>query len=901
MAKPYGLSWAISLALLLAVSASSAGAAESVPSGKLPAGATPTHYQLELTVIPSEDRFQGRVKIDVTLDQATRLIWLHGRDLAAEQASVVTADGTSVPATFQEIDDSGYAKLQTERPVGPGDVSLVIDYSAPFNQSPEGLFQVTRDNRAYAYTQFQPLRARRTFPSFDEPRFKTPFDIAVTVAGDDIAISNAPERETEALGEGRRRVVFETTAPLPTYLIALAVGDFDVVEWDPIPPNAQRTRPLPLRGIAAKGKGGQLAYALEQTAAMLAILEDYFGSPYPYAKLDIVAVENFGPGGMENAGAIFYRPEFVLFGDAPSIFQLRGYAYIHAHELAHSWFGNLVTPAWWDDLWLNEAFATWMADRVVHAWRPEAFDNRGPVRGTNRALWSDRLGSARQIRQPIESDHDVSNAFDIITYTKGGSVLAMIEQYLGREAFRDGVRLFMARHGHGVATAEDFFAALSESAQDPDVLRAFRSFVEQPGTPRVQVDWRCDASGGAEVTLKQSRGLPPGSHGKAGQRWSIPLCLAYPDDETRHSRCLVMGAPETTVSLDTKSCPAWILPNEQGAAYLTFTLPEPGWDALIADFERLAPSEALALVGSVGAAYEAGLVDTSRLIAVARQAARSRHWDVARAPMADLRELKVLILPREQRPAALALLRDIYRPTLAQFDLSDAALAREEANSDRALLRAELLWFLALDAEDPALHAQLSRLAQAAVGYGGDGAFRQDVLHPNLLRAGLIAGLQEVGLPFAEFLIARLQDSDDAVLRNHILRALAFQTNPALVQRVWELILDPDFPRRDASRLLRHQGDRADNREVLFDWIVANHEAITQRLPRSHLAWLPWRAWTFCDLNSRDRVEAFFGPHAAEHQGGPRALANVLEAIEICAAVQQAQRADAVQAVAAGE
>ena len=898
-AKLRKLSRALLLATLLIVWAAGAAQAQSAPTGKLPGGVTPTHYRLDLTVIPAEDRFSGQVEIDVTLDQATRLIWLHGRELEVEDATVVTAEGARLPASYREIENSGYAKLETEQAIGPGKATLVFRYNAPFNQSLEGLYQVKDDNQAYAFTQFEPLRARRAFPSFDEPRFKTPFDIAVTIGGDDTAISNGPELESVELGNGRRRVAFQTTAPLPTYLVALAVGEFDVVEWTPIAPNGIRSRPIPLRGIAAKGKGGKLAYALEHTAALLTILEDYFASPYPYAKLDLVAIEEFNSGGMENVGAIFYREAFILLDDRPSIYQLRDYAYIHGHELAHSWFGNLVTPVWWDDLWLNEAFATWMASKVVHAWRPDEFDDRGPIRGTNWALWSDRLVSARQIRQPVESDHDVANAFDRITYTKGASVLSMVEQYMGPAAFRDGVRSFMAGHRHGVATAEDFFAALSDSADDPGILRAFRSFVEQPGTPRVAVDWSCDESGAAEVTLKQSRALPLGSKGDAARSWTIPICLAYGDGAERRGSCLLMSAPEQTLMLPSTSCPTWILPNEGGAAYLTFTLPDRGWAALIENFDQLPPSEALALVGSIGAAHEAGLASTSRLLQVAEQAAGSPHWDVAVAPMRDLRELKFFLLPRAQRPAALAAMRDLYRPALARFDMSDAALAQDEDTSDLALLRADLLWFLALDAEDPELRAQLGRLGQAYLGYGSDNKLHPELLHPNLVRVALIAGLQEAGLPFAEALIGWLAESDDAVLRRHIIRALAYQTDRPIVERVWELILNPAFSRREAGQLLRRQGDQVDNREVLFDWMVENYDEIVARLPRSHRAWLPWRAWTFCDRASRDRVEAFYKDRVAAHQGGPRALANVLEAIEICAAVAQGQGADVLEAIAA--
>lgn len=891
----------LALVAVFTLAVAGAALAQSVPTGKLPDGVTPTRYQLELDVAPAAERFAGVVRIDVTLDDATRSIWLHGRGLEASDAHVLTPDGARVPAAFTEVEGTGVARLTTDRPVGPGTATLVIAYSAPFNQSLEGLYQVKRDGHAYAYTHFQPLAARRAFPGFDEPRFKTPYDIAVTIGGDDVAVSNAPERETIALGDGRRRVVFETTKPLPTYLVALAVGEFDVVEWAPIPPNAVRDRPVPLRGIAPKGKGGKLAYALEHTAPLMAILEDYFASPYPYAKLDIVAVAEFNAGGMENVGAIFYREHYVLMDETPSIYQLHGYAYIHAHELAHSWFGNLVTPAWWDDLWLNESFATWMSDRVVHAWRPDEFDDRGPVRRANWAMRTDRLGSARRVREPIESEHDIATAFDSITYSKGGGVLSMIERYIGADAFRDGVRRFMDRHAHGVATAEDFFAALSETARDPGLMPAFRSFVEQPGTPLVETDWSCRPNGATDLTLKQSRSLPLGSRGAPGLRWSIPICLAYSEAGERRRQCLLMTKAEQTTTLPTTVCPDWILPNESGAAYLNFALTGRGWDALIETVDDRPPSEALTLIASIWAAYEAGLVSTRRVLRAAEAAARSLHWDMASAPMQLLRDVKNFVVPPDRRTTAIAVLRRIYRPALARFDLSDAALAATEASSDLALLRGDLIWFLALDAEEPDLRARLSRLGQAFVGYGTDGALHRDRLHPNLVRVALIVATQEVGLPFADALIALRRKTDDAVLREHIIRALGYQTDRAMLERAWQLILEPSFPRRDAGQLLRRLGHRVDNREVLFAWMVENYDALIERLPRGYRAWVVWRTSAFCDSASRDRVEDFFADRVQPHRGGPRALENVLEYIEICTEFVQAQRPDAVRTLGGGK
>ncbi len=873
--------------------ASALAAERAIPLGQLPEDARPLSYQLELTVLPDRAGFFGTARIVVSLDEATTEIWLHGQDLEVERAAVLLADGTRLPARYEEVDESGVALLTAERAVGPGEVTLEIAYGAPYNQSLVGLYQVEEDGEVYAFSDFQPLDARRVFPGFDEPRFKTPFDIALTVRDGDSAISNAPEIGSEPLGGGLKRVRFQTTEPLPTYLVAFAVGPFDVVTWEPIPPTPQRARPIPLRGIAVKGKGERFRYALEETAPMMAILEDYFGLAYPYAKLDLVAVPQFNSGGMENAGAIFYRENFLLFGDNPSIYQKRGFAGIHAHELAHSWFGNFVTPAWWNDLWLNESFATWMANKVVSLWDPEMFDRRGSLRGAAGAMWSDRLPSARAIRQPILTNHDISNAFDRITYSKGGGVLSMFERYMGEEAFRDGVRRYIAAHPHGVATAEDFMAALSEAAEDHGLVAAKRSFLDQPGIPYLDVAWACRADSGAEIRLRQSRYVPPGLEAEGEKSWRLPLCLAYGTEGERERHCLLLDRPDVSLTLETESCPAWLLPNEAGAGYLLWSLSEAGWEALTANLDHLSAAEMLSLIHSASAAYKSGRMDLARYLELAAHAAASDDWDVVAAPMQTLREVKLFVVPRALRPKLKRLYHEIYRPALAHFEMSEESLARGPRSSEEALLFGDLVWFLAIDADDPLPRALLSRLGQAYLGYGGDGDLHPEVLNANLVRAALIVAAQEVGLPFVEALIDRLKRTRDSVLRANIVAALAYQADPALVARIQDFILDPALPKREASRILYRQARRVDNRDAVWDWFRSNREAVLAKLPETHRGGLPWLAQGFCSAEAKAEVARYFEPLVEDWRGGPRSLAQVLDVVALCAALAELQGADA--------
>ncbi|MFD2271936.1 M1 family metallopeptidase [Undibacterium arcticum] len=305
----------------------------------------------------------------------------------------------------------------------------------------------------YVYSQFESTSARRAFPCFDEPQWKTPWTLALTVKRDHVAVTNMPSISEENVGTDMKRIRFAPTLPLPSYLIALGVGPFDVVDGGTAGMNKTA-----LRYITPKGRAAEAAYAAKVTPEILHLLEDYFGRPYPYAKLDSMAIPitvNFGA--MENAGLITYRSNILLHpADREDERAQRRYVSIAAHEMAHQWFGDLVTMAWWNDLWLNESFATWMSRKVTEKFNP-AWDAQAQREDERiNAIHTDRLASTRQIRQTIAKPDDLANAFDGITYDKGGAVLSMFESWLGEQRFRDGVRHYLKQHEHGNATAEDF-------------------------------------------------------------------------------------------------------------------------------------------------------------------------------------------------------------------------------------------------------------------------------------------------------------------------------------------------------------------------------------------------------------------------------------------------------------
>jgi len=347
-------------------------APEAIPHAALPETVTPAAYRVDMMIDPQDEGMSGKVEIDLTVNADTGRFWFHAKEMDVTNAKLTYADGTEFALTYNPVSldeaPSGIAYFTADSEIPAGAATLSMDYTTPYNQNLNSAYQVRRGDDAYIVTQFEPLGAREAFPGFDEPKYKVPFTLSITSPSEELVISNTPEVGTEEImvdGESWTKHQFAQTRPLPTYLIAFAVGPYEMNDFGTIPPNSVRKAPLELRAIAAKGEGQNLDYALAGTEPILTALEEYFGTPYPYEKLDLIAAPDYAFGAMENPGAIVYREYLLLLDESSPLSQKRAYDRVHSHELAHQWFGNLVTPVWWEDIWLNEAFATWMGNKAI--------------------------------------------------------------------------------------------------------------------------------------------------------------------------------------------------------------------------------------------------------------------------------------------------------------------------------------------------------------------------------------------------------------------------------------------------------------------------------------------------------------------------------------------------------
>ncbi|MFT4925280.1 MAG: alanyl aminopeptidase [Phenylobacterium sp.] len=869
----------------------------SSPQAQLPDTVVPLGYALTLRVDPQKAGFSGVVKIQLQIKKAVKEIWLHGQNISASHVTLHTQDD-SIDLSYQEMGDSGVVHLTTKRTLLPQTAELEIHYTAAYDPHLLGLYKVEDNQLPYIFSQFEAIGARKAFPGFDEPRFKVPFDLTLEIKQGDKGFTNTPQISSENLADGYQRLTFATTKPLPTYLLAFAVGDLDVVEYQPVPASSVRATPLPLRGIAVKGKGKQLQFALQNTASILAILEDYFGTPYPYQKLDLVAVPDFAAGAMENAGIITYREQLLLLGDSPTYAEQRAFARVHTHELSHQWFGNLVTMPWWDDIWLNEAFATWITNKAVNQWKPGFEFSRNLMRRGHWVMTEDALVSARPVREKITSNDDIENAFDRITSAKGGAVLQMFERFIGEQTFRKGVQYHLKRFAFGHADADDFIESIEHVSGNSGLKAAYFSFLTQPGVPKVEVDWHCSGSGADSVvnlSLKQSRYLPLGSTGNSEQLWNLPVCLTLIDNNPLAAShrsapvCTIITEAEQSLTVR-EDCPVAVMPNNEGSGYYRFSYPQSKWFGLLGQFKALSTVEKYAVANNLAAAFRDGDIDASFYINAAKPFAREEQWDLITAPMHGLAFIDDYIANPSEKEQLAVFLDELYRPLLNQLGLQARSARDKKTPVGTSLLRRQLIEFMALRVKDAQLRAQLLGLAKSYIGYLGNQQLDTSVLNPDLVYAALAVAVGELGKPYFDALKDRIHESSDAMFRQRGLEALGAAVDPELAKEVRSMVLSLSLKNNERAYLVSSQLRNVEHRPAVYQWLKSYFGVLSAVLPQSLMAISPKVASGFCSKERALDVATFFSDKIDNIAGARHHLEMTLERINICVAIKANQQ-----------
>jgi aminopeptidase N len=857
------------------------------PTGQLPEGVRPTAYRLDLVTDPNAASFTGHEEIDLALDKPHARIWMHALGPVVSSVKAVLPDGMEIAATFtgDEAAD-GVSRIDFAAPLPAGPATLVIDYEAPYNLNLAGLYKVEQAGLPYLVTQMEPIDARRMFPSFDEPRFKTPYTLTVTAPEGMEVAANGAETGSEDLGNGMVRHSFATTRPIQSYLVALMVGPYDEVIAEPIPATAVRAEPVPLRGFAAAGKGEKLADALDITDEMVEWQEAYFDYPYPYGKLDLIAAADFAYGAMENAGAIVYRESALLIDDRTSLARRRAIFNTHAHELGHQWFGNLVTPAWWNDIWLNEAFATWISSKTMNGIDPDGEWDLAPIQSSLTAMPTDSLASTRQIRNPIRTNGDINDAFDSITYRKGGSVLNMFETYLGEDAFRDGMRLHMRRFEDGVATAEDFMQSLADGSGQPEVVSSFTSFIAQPGIPFLDVQVSC-AGGTGELVITQSRYAPLGSAiDTEAQTWEIPFAARVHDASGDHIVRQMLSGKSSTITLD--SCPDWVMPNAGGAGYWRFVTDAGNAAALRDNYASLKQAEQMMLTDSINAGFSAGKVSAADMVA-GLEAATAGSAPAISTSIDMIGTLKAS-LDADGKAELADWVEANYGPVGEYlFDRPATALTTSER------LLAPKLWNLLLNegnrADD---RAAFAGQAKAYLGIGQDAD--PSALPAADLGAAVAIGVKDEGQAFYEGALAYVLASQNQTERATILSALAGNGSEAIVMDLFKRALGDEISGNELYTIYHASLANSEVRPVIWPMMKTNFASIVAKIPSIRKPQTASVTGYFCTAEDVADAKAFFESQADLIPGYERSLKQGVERGELCSA-EKASTADEIKAV----
>jgi aminopeptidase N len=604
------ISGAVALALAALPLQAASAAAQPAPSQQattqLPRGVVPSHYDIALTPDAAKGSFTARATITVSVSKATDSITLNAADLSFASVSATPAAGGAAQAAKVSVD----AKAQTatfafDKPLAPGLYRLALDYSGVIGTQAVGLFSLDypgkdgKQQRAL-YTQFENSDARRMIPSWDEPAYKASFSLQATIPAGQMAVSNMPAASTTTLPDGRQKISFAKSPKMSTYLLFFALGDFERA--------TAKVEGTELGVVTRRGAIDQARFALDSSKDILREYNDYFGVRYPLPKLDNIAGAGRSQffGAMENWGAIFTFEYALLFDPASSTQHDRQEIFATAaHEMAHQWFGDLVTMRWWDDLWLNEGFASWMESRMTARLHPEWNTHLGAVGSRDGAMQRDSVATTHPVVQHIETVEQANQAFDEITYQKGEAVIRMLEAYVGEDAWRSGVRSYMKAHAYGNTVSDDLWKQIEKAAGKP-VTAIAHDFTLQPGVPLIRVgEPSCTRNGSTVVPLTQeefSRDHPD----KKPLAWRVPV-IAQIGGKGKQAATLVSGG-KGTITLP--GCGAVIVNAGQSGYYRTLYAPKE-FAQLAQSFASLAPIDQLGLLSDSFALGMAGLQPAS--------------------------------------------------------------------------------------------------------------------------------------------------------------------------------------------------------------------------------------------------------------------------------------------------
>jgi puromycin-sensitive aminopeptidase len=837
---------------------------------RLPRHVRPTRYDLRLEPDLTTLTFTGDETVTLEVQEATAEIVLNAVDLVFGEATLTNARGESQRGT--PIVDEGSERCRITFParIEPGTWRLRLAFTGTLNDKLRGFYRSsykdpTGEARLMAATQFEATDARRAFPCWDEPAFKAVFAVTLVIDPKLTAVSNT-SIVGERLERGRKVVTFADTMKMSTYLVAFVVGELEATD-------AIMVGRTPVRVWCVPGKRHLAAFGHEIGVASLKFFEDYYGLPYPSDKLDLLAIPDFAAGAMENLGAITFRETALLVdARAASHVELERVADVVAHENAHMWFGDLVTMTWWNGIWLNEAFATFMEILAVDAWKPEW--QRWTTFGVSRAaaLSVDGLHSTRPIEFHVEAPRDADAMFDVLTYEKGASVLRMLEQYLGSTVFRDGVREYLRRHAYANAETGDLWAALGRAANQP-IPEVMDAWIFKPGYPLVSA--RLD---GNQLVLSQQRftylpePLPGSTPAPSNQLWQVPVQVRFSAAGRPSSERQLLSGTEARLPVPERLDS--VLVNEGGHGFYRVRYSGELLERLLGRLSGLAAIERFNLVNDAWAVTVAGhmsLTDYLELTARFRGERDRNVWSVLLASFAMLNR----IVEPEHRPRLAALVRDRATPAFAELGWTP----RPGEDELTRQLRGDLIRALGVLGDDRAIRARAAELyAQAWAD-----------LDPNVLPA-IIAVLAHAGdaARYEEFLKKFRSASTPQEEQRYLYALAAFRQRELLAQTLARAI-NGEFRTQDAPFVVRSLLTSVHARELAWEFVKANWDTMERQYPKAGLRRLAEGVVGLATPELERDVHAFF--QARRPEFGGKTLEQYLEQLRIAVRLRERESA----------
>lgn len=611
---------------------------------RLPSNVLPRRYDIDIDARLKREEFYGKVSIQVDVQKETKSIELHAKELELTEARLHLG-GETLDGEIEQDEEREMAEIKFDRKLPEGPATLDIVFNGHISPSLEGLYKAKDGPEECLCTQCEETDARKIFPCWDEPAFKAQFAWRVTTSPDAVVLANGPLIGVQESEDGKSKTwSFQPTKVMSSYLVALVIGDVAGTEEETVDGT-------PIRVWALRGKEQMGEFAHRMTARMLPWYEDYFQAPYHFDKYDQVAVPGFAAGAMENSGLVLFRQTALIMDPQTASWNAERYiAHVVAHEFAHMWFGNLVTMEWWDDLWLNEAFAEWISHKILHALAPEYDVWLSFQDGKNSALVSDALESTHPIYSKVETPAQAAELFDVITYQKGCSVLRMIENYLGEEAFRNGLRTYMKEFAEDNAAGADLWRHLAGASGQP-VTEVMESWIGQGGYPLLDVAVQASGSS-TTLRLAQRRFFSdPNAKGKKKQTWQVPIALRYEDTAGEHRAQFLMTEREMEVPLAVEGELEWLYANGEELGFYRQNIDDGTLGKLLVNLDALQPLEQIGLLSDQWALVRNGTRRISQFLDVLSAMVKSTHYAVVENVVGRLHGVEELLQEAGDEPA----------------------------------------------------------------------------------------------------------------------------------------------------------------------------------------------------------------------------------------------------------